>query len=89
LRSESDFSFSAMLARVESVSVARGLVELQSVGEEKGNYASRLADAIEVLRRYQRHSQTIGLGHERNGAHSIAELDDFEARPNPHSLGLL
>lgn len=89
LRSEGDFSFSAMLARVESVSVAKGLVELQSVGEEKGNYASRLADAIEVLRRYQKRSETIGSGHERKGAHSIAELDDFEARPNPHSLGLL
>ncbi len=89
LRSEDDFSFSAMLARVESVSVAKGLVELQSVGEEKGNYASRLADAIEVLRRYQKRSETIGSGHERKGAHSIPELDDFEARPNPHSLGLL
>jgi DNA primase len=89
LRSEGDFSFSAMLARVESVSVAKGLVELQSVGEEKGNYASRLADAIEVLRRYQKRSETIGSGHERKGAQSVAELDDFEARPNPHSLGLL
>ncbi len=88
LRSEGDFSFSMLLARVESVSLGEGLVELQAVGEEKGNYASRLADAVEVLRRHRGNSQTVGLDRGRNEALSAANSDASGVRQNPHSLGL-
>jgi len=89
LRSDDGFSLSGLLARIESVSLAEGLVALQAAGEQKGNYASRLADAVSVLRRYRKDSQTIGLDHEGNEVRGVAEADGSGARQNPHSLGLL
>ena len=38
IRSEEDFSLSRVLARAESVEIGERIVELQRVGEEKGNY---------------------------------------------------
>lgn len=89
LRSDDGFSLSGLLARIESVSLAEGLVALQAAGEQKGNYASRLADAVSVLRRYRKDSQTIGLDHEGNEVRGVAEAHGSGARQNPHSLGLL
>jgi DNA primase len=89
LRSDDEVSLAALLARIESESLAQGLVALQAVGEEKGNYASRLADAMQVLRRYQKDSQTIGLDHKGSEGGYVAESDESRVRQNPHSLGLL
>ncbi len=89
LRSEDDFSLPGLLARIESVSLAEGLVALQAAGEEKGNYASRLADAVEVLERYRKDSQTMRLDPEGNEVRGGAESEAASARQNPHSLGLL
>ncbi len=89
LRLDDGFSLSGLLARIESVSLAEGLVALQAAGEQKGNYASRLADAVSVLRRYRKDSQTIGLDQEGNEVGGVAETDGSGARQNPHSLGLL
>lgn len=89
MRSDDGFSLPGLLARIESVSLAEGLVALQAAGEQKGNYASRLADAVSVLRRYRKDSQTIGLDHEGNEVRGVAEADGSGARQNPHSLGLL
>jgi len=89
LRSDDGFSLSGLLARIESVSLAEGLVALQAAGEQKGNYASRLADAVSVLRRYRKDSQTIGLDQEGNEVRGVAAADGSGAGQNPHSLGLL
>lgn len=89
LRSDDGFSLPGLLARIESVSLAEGLVALQAAGEEKGNYASRLADALEVLGRYRKDSQTMGLDPEGNEVRAVAEGDRDRPRQNPHSLGLL
>jgi len=89
LRSDDGFSLSGLLARIESVSLAEGLVALQAAGEQKGNYASRLADAASVLRRYRKDSQTIGLDQEGNEVRGVAAADGSGAGQNPHSLGLL
>jgi len=89
LRSNDDFSLPGLLARIEAVSLAEGLVALQAAGEEKGNYTSRLADAVEVLARYRKDSQTMRLDPEGNEARCVAESDGARARQNPHSLGLL
>lgn len=89
LRSDDGFSLPGLLARIEAVSLAEGLVALQAAGEEKGNYASRLADAVEVLERYRKDSQTMRLDREGNEAPCAAESNETPARQNPHSLGLL
>lgn len=87
LRSEDGFSVAALLARTESVPLAEALVALQAVGEEKGNYASRLADAMAVLRRERKDSQTTGPDRAGGGTGHVVELDGASAR-HPHSLGI-
>ena len=89
VRSDEDFSVSALLARTESVALAEGLVELQTVGEKKGNYASRLSDALDVLHRPPQHSQTVVA---ETGEKPVTGVQGSEACPvreNPHSIGML
>ncbi len=88
LRSEDDFSLSAMLARTESVSLGEAIVELQAVGEQKGNYASRLSDAMEVLRRYGKDSQTMRPEDKGEGDWHVVESESSTPRQNRHSLGI-
>jgi DNA primase len=59
IQSEEDFSLGRVLARAESVEVGERIVELQRVGEEKGNYHSRLVDALKVLRRRPDHASGV------------------------------
>ena len=88
LRSEGDFSVGSVLARTESVTLAKCLVELQTVGEEKGNYASRLGDALAALgRREGASTSDLGGGPEKH-VDFTDETETQPARQNPHSIGL-
>jgi DNA primase len=88
IRSDGDFSFSRVLSRIESVELAECVIELQGVGEEKGNYPSRLADALEVLsrRRLRRTDVRTNAAVERG---KVARGSDGPGgRQNPHSIGI-
>jgi len=89
LRSDEDFSLSVLLARTESVTLAECLVELQMVGEEKGNYASRLNDALDVLYRRPQGSQTVRAERKRDPAGGALAIDEGPVCRNPHSIGML
>jgi DNA primase len=89
LGSGEEFSLSSVLARTESVRVAECLVELQRVGEEKGNYHSRLSDALAVLLRGKTHAQISAVNRGKSDADSTETEDDSVPRQNPHSLGIL
>jgi DNA primase len=84
LRSDEDFALRAVLARTESVQLGDCIIELQEVGERKGNYRSRLSDALEIL----------GRGRDRFGTEA-SNARDFtgddrrvSGRQNPHSIGM-
>jgi DNA primase len=89
LRSDEDFSMSVLLARTESVTLAECLVELQTVGEEKGNYLSRLNDALDVLSRRDRGSEAIRLDAGQESPQPISENEGAGEHRNPHSIGML
>lgn len=89
LRSDEDFSLSVLLARTESVTLAECLVELQMVGEQKGNYASRLNDALDVLYRRPQGAQPVRAEGEKEGGGGVVEIDEGLVRRNPHSIGML
>ncbi|MEJ2700916.1 MAG: DNA primase [Sedimentisphaerales bacterium] len=88
LESGGDASLSAILARAESVDLGNTVMELAAVGEQKGNFESRLAGALGMIERHQ--------VQRRNGAIATAE-DETEylrkkhenAGRNPHSVGLV
>jgi DNA primase len=78
------FSINAVLARTESVRLGECIVELQRVGEQKGNYRARLADALGLLSRHRlgatdRSEDSTGSG--------VTSKKSFGTR-NPHSLGM-
>jgi DNA primase len=89
VRSDEDFSVNLLLARTESVTLAECLVELQTVGEEKGNYLSRLNDALDVLSRSGRCSETIRVEDLEEAKRRDAAEAVKPVHQNPHSIGML
>lgn len=89
LRSDEDFSISQVLARTESAELAEGIVELQQIGEGKGNYHARLVDALTIVCR-QKHRMTGDVRTNGVGPH-VDVRENAHGRPgrqNPHSIGL-
>ncbi len=88
LRSEEDFALRAVLARTESVQLGDCIIELQEVGEGKGNYHSRLIDALDALNRHKDRSGTMGTGGTKNGSGFSGVGEGVLQRKNPHSIGM-
>ncbi len=88
LRSEEDFALRAVLARTESVQLGDCIIELQEVGERKGNYHSRLTDALDTLSRHKDRSGTMRTGEAKNGSGFSGVGQGPPQQRNPHSIGL-
>jgi len=61
---------------------------LQEVGERKGNYRSRLIDALDALNRYKDRSGTIRTDGIKNGTGFSGVGEGLPERQNPHSIGM-
>jgi DNA primase len=88
LRSDEDFALRAVLARTESVQLGDSIVELQEVGERKGNYCSRLTGALDVLCRQKDHSGTVQTDGTKDESSFLGAGEGSPKRQNPHSVGL-
>jgi len=88
LRSGEDFALRAVLARTESVQLGDCIVELQEVGERKGNYRSRLVDALDALHRGKDRSGTVRTGGTTTGSGFSGIAGGPVERRNPHSIGM-
>ncbi len=88
IRSEEDFTINRVLARVESVELAECIMELQTVGEQKGKYHSRLVDALEVLRRQTVREGDIRTNKRATPADCRQTAPGLSGRQNPHSIGM-
>jgi len=89
LRSEEEFTINRMLAQVESPELAGSIVELQRIGEGKGNYYPRAVDALGILHR--RRDRTYGDVRTQQSGSRVDPAGIPRARParqNPHSIGL-
>ncbi len=89
IRSENNVTISRVLAQAESPELAQAIVELQRVGEGKGNYHPRLAGALAVLRRVKRLS---GGDLRTHGGESHVDVTEIArrhlGRENPYSQGM-
>jgi DNA primase len=88
LRSQEDFALRAVLARTESVQLGDCIIELQEVGERKGNYHSRLIDALDALCRQKDRFGTVRTDGPANGNDFSGVGDGRTERQHPHSIGL-
>jgi DNA primase len=88
VRSDEDFSLGSVLARAESVEMGERIVELQRVGEEKGNYHSRFMDALGVLRERPDRSGNVRTNEAAARANSLPAAGGPPSRQHPHSIGI-
>jgi len=88
IQADEDFSLSRVLARAESVEMGERIVELQRIGEEKGNYHSRLVDALEVLRRGRNGGGGVRTNEAVLRTNSAPAAGGPLGRQHPHSQGI-
>jgi DNA primase len=89
VQSDEDFSLSRVLARAESVEIGERIVELQRVGEKKGNYHSRLTDALEALRRRQGRPGDVRTNDAALSTSLSAVAGGPHRQRNPNSMGIM
>jgi len=89
IQSNEDFSLSRVLARAETVEIGERIVELQQVGEKKGNYHPRLMDALETLRRRQDHPGSVRTDPTAPSAGSATAAGGPHRQRNPNSMGIM
>ena len=89
IQSDEDFSLSRVLARAESVEIGERIVELQRVGEKKGNYHPRLMDALETLRHRQDQPGNVRTSIAALSASSPAAPGGPHRQRNPNSMGIM
>lgn len=89
IRSDEDFTINRVLAQTESPELAQGIVELQQIGEGKGNYHARLDDALGILHRHKHRATGDVRTNKADPRVDSAEIARGRpGRQNPHSIGL-
>jgi DNA primase len=76
-----------VLARTESVKLGKCCMELAQAGEEKGNFESRLAGALETIERYRKRNKSFGTVEEQR--QYLRRFGGNTGRENPHSVGMV
>jgi DNA primase len=75
-----------VLARTESVKLGKCFMELAQAGEEKGNFESRLAGALETIERYRKRNKSFATVEEQR--RYLRRFGGNTGRENPHSVGM-
>ena len=89
IRSDEDFTINRVLAQTESPELAQSIVELQQIGEGKGNYHPRLVDALGILHRHKQRATGDVRTHKADPRVDATEIARGRpGRQNPHSIGL-
>jgi len=84
-----EVSLNQILARVESVELGNCVTELAQAGLEKGNFESRLADAMKTIARYQAQKQSSGLKAEENESEFLRSKHKNAGGQNRHIVGMV
>lgn len=88
LRTDPDASLKTVLAATESQELGGCFVQLQHVGQEKGNFESRLEDALKALRKTRLRSQKSDIKAIKDQARFLRSVVENTAKDNPHNLGM-
>ncbi len=89
LRADVNASLETVLANAESVRLGGAVVELAEAGERKGNFESRLADALEVLQRYQTQKTKSRPKTAEDQAEYLRLVSKSASEQNRHRLGMV
>jgi hypothetical protein len=87
LNADTKATLRQVLARMESVKLGNCCMELAQTGEEKGNFESRLAGALETIERYRKRNKSFGTVEEQR--QYLRRFGGDTGRENPHSVGMI
>ena len=87
LCTDTNASLRQVLARMESVRLSNCCMELAQAGEEKGNYESRLAGALETIERYRKQNKSFRTVEEQR--QYLRRFGGSAGRENPRSVGMV
>jgi DNA primase len=82
-------SLNEIFARTESVELGNCIMELADVGQMKGNFVSRLADALNAIERYSVQKQNSRNESEGDQTEFLKRIYDNTEKANPHNVGML
>jgi len=81
-------SLKEILAKAESVEAGSLIVELAQVGEEKANFHSRLADALNVMQRLQKQKKKSEIKAADDQTRFLRCFSENTVKENPHNVGM-
>ncbi len=89
LDNDMEASLSRILAQTESVELGKSLVELFQIGEEKGNFQSRLKGALDTIERYRARKQNGQIKTIKDQKQFLRKVYENTTKENPHNVGMV
>lgn len=89
LDNDMEASLSRILAQTESVELGKSLVELFQIGEEKGNFQSRLKGALDTIERYRARKQNGQIKTIKDQKQFLKKVYENTTKENPHNVGMV
>ena len=82
-------SISGVLGGIESVEVGNAVMELGDAGEEKGNFESRLCDALEIIARYRCRLTAGEIKSVEDQKRFLRRAHENASKGNPYNPGMI
>jgi len=82
-------SLKEILARAESVEAGSVIVQLAQGGEEKGNFQSRLAGALNAMQRIQGKREKSDIKAIEDQTRFLRRFSEDTVKENPHNVGMV
>jgi len=89
LNTNIDVSLAEILAATESIELGNSLVELTQDGGEKGNFQSRLTDALDTIERYKAQKQNSRIKATEDPRKFLRRVYENTGKENPHNVGMV
>jgi DNA primase len=89
LNTQAEPSLKEILAKAESVEASSLIVELARVGEEKGNFQSRLTGALDAMQRLARKRKKGEIKEVKDQTQFLRDFSENTAKENPHNVGMI
>jgi DNA primase len=83
-----DTSLKEILAKAESVEAGSAIVELARIGEEKANFSSRLAGALDAMNRLTRQRKMGRIKAADDQTKFLRRFSENTVKENPHNVGM-
>jgi hypothetical protein len=89
LSADREASLKQVLARAESVELGRCLMELAHAGQQKGNFESRLAGALDAIGRHQARKHKSGIETVGDQSEYLRRLYENTSKTDVRNVGMV